>query len=233
MKKIDCWHFVGEDKRLRYGCGLEVEAGYTYTEDGPISICERGLHGSRSAYNALKYATGPVLCRVRIWGDVSEHEDKLVGRHREVLDVRDVSAELRLWGCWCIRNTSIGNGRTVWDLLADERSRKAVEIAEAFAVGKATKEQLPAARAAAWAAAGAAAGAAAMDAARAAARYAAMDAARAAAMAAAWSAAGAAAMDAARYAAMDAAMDAAAKFQADELERRMRELFGIKKRKVA
>jgi hypothetical protein len=71
---------------------------------------------------------------------------------------------LRLYACKCVRETPIADGRKVWDLLTDERSRKAVEVAELFAEGKATKEELgaawDAARDAAWAAARAAGAAA-------------------------------------------------------------------------
>jgi hypothetical protein len=66
--------------------------------------------------------------------------------------------KLRLFACWCVRNTPLADGRTTWDLLTDDRSRKAVEVAERFAVGKATKDELYAAWAAAAAAAGARAG---------------------------------------------------------------------------
>jgi hypothetical protein len=113
--------------------------------------------------------------------------------------------ELRLFSCWSLRQ--------VWHLLADERSKHAVEVAERYAEGKATESELAAAWAAAWAedSAWAAAGDA-----RAAARAAAWaardarDAARAAreARAAARDAAGAAAWDA-RAAARDAASAAA------------------------
>lgn len=106
---------------------------------------------------------------------------------------------LRLFACWCVRETPLADGRKVWDLLTDERSRNAVVVAERFANGEATDEE----RDAAWAAAGDAAGDAAWDAA--------WDAARAAARDAAWAAAWAAARAAARA----AAGAAARAFQAD------------------
>ena len=99
----------------------------------------------------------------------------------------------RLIACACVRETPLSDGRKMWDLLTDQRSRTAVEVAERFAIGEATEQYLAAAWAAAWAAAGAATEAAAWAAAWAAARATARDAARAAAWAAAWAAAGAAA----------------------------------------
>ena len=217
MKKIKAWHFAPDSRVLAHQSdqSLTVAAGFVYSEPmGDIVICERGMHGSRRVYDALNNARGAFLSRVEMWGDVTEQDDKLVSRHREVIACADVTAELRLWGCWCIRNTPISGGHTVWDLLTDERSRNAVEVAEAFARGEATSDQLDAAGDAGWAAAGAAAGDAAGDAARAAA-WAAAD--------AAWVAAG----DAARavaWAAADAAWAAASKIHADELELRMLEL---------
>jgi hypothetical protein len=56
---------------------------------------------------------------------------------------------LRKLACRFIRETPLSDGRKVWDLLTDERSRKAVEVAELYADGKATYEELDAARAAA------------------------------------------------------------------------------------
>jgi hypothetical protein len=87
----------------------------------------------------------------------------------------------RLFAVWCARNTPMRDGRTTGALLTDPRSIAALEVAERFAHGNATAEELAAARAAARAAAWAAAGAAARDAAWAAAGAAARDAAGAAA----------------------------------------------------
>jgi hypothetical protein len=108
--------------------------------------------------------------------------------------------QIRLYAVWCARR--------VQHLMKDERSIKALDVAERFANGLATTEELNAAGAAAWAAAEDAAEDAARAAARAAAGAAAWAAARAAAGAAAWAAARAAAEDAAEDAARDAARDA-------------------------
>ena len=87
---------------------------------------------------------------------------------------------LRLFAVWCARNTPLGDGRKTGDLLTDPRSLAALEVAERYAHGKASREELvsarDAARDAAWDAAGYAAG----YAAGAAAGYAARDAAGAA-----------------------------------------------------
>ncbi len=81
-------------------------------------------------------------------------------------------SEIRLFAVWCVRQ--------VEHLMNDERSLRALDIAEAYALGEASEEELTAAQDAAWAAAWAAAQAAAWAAAR--------DAAWAAAQADAWGA---------------------------------------------
>jgi hypothetical protein len=127
-----------------------------------------------------------------------------------------------------IRLLAVGYARQVEHLMADPRSRAALDVAERHANGEATDEELAAARGAA----GDAARDAAWDAAGDAARIAAWAAAEDAAWAAAWAAAGeaplAAAEDAARDAAGDAARDAAwaAAWDAawDAQEQRLREV---------
>ena len=61
------------------------------------------------------------------------------------VDVIGMGAHLRPFACFCVRNTPVGDGRTVWDLLTDESIRKAVEVAERYAKGEATREELTAA----------------------------------------------------------------------------------------
>jgi hypothetical protein len=87
----------------------------------------------------------------------------------------------RLIACASVRETPLADGRKVWDLLTDERSRNVVEVSERYANREATKAELDAAR----------------------------DAARDAAMASAWAARDAAWAASASSAAGDAAWDAA------------------------
>ena len=171
MKPIKCWHFLRDDKRLRWGTKEVVEVGKTYTAKGDIVMCENGMHGSRKILDALYYAPGSLCCRVEIWGEVQEEGDKLVGRNRKVLQMIDAEDVLREFACKCALDVI-----DMWDApdvvvkylkTGDEKLRDAARAARD-------------ARAAAW------------DAARAAARdarAAAWDAARAAAWDAAWDAA--------------------------------------------
>ena len=133
-----------------------------------------------------------------------------VATRPDVLDDRT----LRLFAVFC--------ARSVEHLLTDQRSRDAIDVAERFAKGEATAEELSAARdaardAASYAASDAAR--AASDAASDAAWSAARDAAWSAAWSAALSAALSAARDAARDAARSAARDAARSKQADWLRK--------------
>ena len=57
---------------------------------------------------------------------------------------------LRKLACRFVRETPIADGRTVWDLMEDDRSRNAVQVAEAYVDGNATKKELVATAAAAF-----------------------------------------------------------------------------------
>jgi len=191
------WHFLQSDERLRFGRRSKVYVGQTMRRDPEeLELCKYGLHASVRPIDALKYAPGPVVCRVRLGGTIIEDTNKCVASRRTVLWMANAERELRLFACWCVRNTPLHDGRKVWDLLTDKRSRAAVEVAERYADGLATDDEL--------AAAGAAARAALRAADRDALRDADRDAFRAAAWAADRDAAGAAAGAAFRAAAGEA-----------------------------
>jgi hypothetical protein len=184
-RSVLAWHFLSEDRLLRYGHGDlgPVEPGYIYSAEGPLELCRNGMHASVRPLDALQYAPSPIVCRVRLMpgahhptcdkrnydGTLSQRAcncngdpivdggDKLCARHREVLWMQDARTILRLFAVWCARDMPISGGRRAWDLLIDKRSKNAVLIAERHAHGQATDKELAAARAAAWAAAWAAA----------------------------------------------------------------------------
>ena len=198
------WHLLSEDKRLGYGDGRLVEVGATLECKGDPELCSNGMHGSVRLIDAAYYASGPIVCRVEIEGDVIESEDKLCGRRRTVLWMLDATRLLHEFACRCAEDALA--------LVAqpDPRSVAAIEAKRAWLRGEITDEELDAASAAAWAASRDA-----RDAARAEA-WAALDAAlyvaRAASRAASWAAARDAAWDdalAAAQAAAEAAVEAA------------------------
>ncbi len=150
-KHIRCWHFLQDDKRLRWGTKEVVKVGKTYTAEGPLVMCENGMHGSRRLIDALQYAPGAVLCKVVIWGEVEEQDDKLVGRHRKVLAMVDATKMLHEAAC------HFAEEALTFSKCTDERSWNAIKVKRAWLKGKATDKELAAARAAArdaaWAAA--------------------------------------------------------------------------------
>jgi hypothetical protein len=206
------WYFAATDCRLRYGDDRVAAVGITHEVAGPLRLCERGLHASARALDALNLGAGPVVFRVTLSGDVVHGSDKSAATHRAyTAGGIDVSGTLREFACCVAEAAMLLTGHN------DPRSWQAIEAARAYVRGEIDTQTLDAAwdaaRAAAWAAAGdaarAAAWAAAWAAAGDAAGAAAGDAAGAAAWAAAWAAAGDAAGDAAGAAAGDAAGAAA------------------------
>ena len=166
------YHFVGET--LRDGSPVPAD-GVKLVYPGRPVLCQSGLHASVDPWDALKYAPGPILCRVEVGGTVEVDSDKVVGTERTILERRDATAML-----WRFARSQARSVVHLWD--APEVVRRYLESGD---------ETL---RDAAWDAANAAARDAdrdaVWDAASAAARGAARDAAwAAAARDAAWDAA--------------------------------------------
>ena len=188
MNKILAWHWTN-GRKLRDGTLLRVGRVYRLPEGQQPRMCDVGYHGSRRIIDALGYAPGAMLSRVELRGQIIEDTDKLCASERKVLWVLDCERLLHEFACACAERALRHERKAGRE--PDARSCEAVRIKRKWMTGKATDDELAAAR----------------DAARAAARdaawYAAWDAAWAAAWAAAWDAAWAAAWDAARNAARD------------------------------
>lgn len=161
------WHFLPQDRRLRYPPHTLVEPGQTLRVDPPIKLCERGLHASVRALDALKYAPGPVVCRVRLGGQIKIDDDKAVATERTCLWMADATQVLHEFACWCAEEALLRERAAGRE--PDPRSWAAIETKRRWLHGEATEAELAAASEAAWAAAWAAVNAAARVAAEAAA----------------------------------------------------------------
>src|SRR3990167_5036938 len=152
IKQLTGWHFLPGDKRLRYGTKEIVRIGKTIEVEGPLVLCENGLHASRRAIDALIYAPHTprlYICRVVLSGEIVEGEDKAVATRRKVIAMADCTETLHEFACLVAEDAFMkyGNG--------DSRSQKAIDVKREWLKGTATYAQLEAAWAAAWAAAGA------------------------------------------------------------------------------
>lgn len=184
------WHFASTT--LRDGAPLP-KAGEVLSMGGYVLICHRGYHASERAIDALQYAHGSRVARVRIWGDLQRQEDKVCGRYRETLtDYADAARDLRefararalsvahLWDAppaalAYLRSGSESNRGATWaaarDVVRTAASAAVRTAASAAAWAAARNVPWTAARASSWAASRAAAmGADAQDVAWAAAR---------------------------------------------------------------
>lgn len=86
------WHFVGDT--LRDGRPVPPD-GEWLVHEGVVVMCKSGLHASRDPFDALRYAPGPILCRVECRGVFREDEDKLVCSERRIVQRADATEALR------------------------------------------------------------------------------------------------------------------------------------------
>jgi hypothetical protein len=134
----------------------------------PLS-CKNGYHLCRES-DVLGWLNDEIY-EAEYYGEIIEEDDKVTVQEARLLRKFENWNESTaiLFACWCVRNTPLRGGGTVWDLLTDSRSKKVVEVAEKYAIGDATEEEIDAAYDTAWGAVDVAAPIAVEEAARAAA----------------------------------------------------------------
>ena len=101
MDKILAWHFLPNDRKLRYGDNRIAEPGVTHTVNCKPVLCESGLHASIKPLDALHYAPGPIVSQVEISGDLIIGDDKLAGTSRKYLWIADAEQTLNNYARWC------------------------------------------------------------------------------------------------------------------------------------
>ena len=173
---ILAWHFLTNDRLPGHGRRKRpLQVGDVMCVKGTPILCGHGLHASERILDALRYAPGPVVCRVEVSGTIVHGDDKLVGTRRKILGMGGIETLLHEWAC------DVAEEACRRADVLDERSLEAITCKRRWLRGESTDEELATAWVAAW------------DAANAAANAAARVAARDAASAAAWVAANAAA----------------------------------------
>lgn len=149
------WHFLCEDRRLQFDPCTPVEVGQKIVVEPPIKMCKRGLHASKNALDALGYAPGPIVCRVRLSGQIIKDNDKAVATERTVLKMGDATKVLYEFACWSAEQALIREREAGRE--PDPRSWKAIEVRREWLNDQATDQDLIiaeiAAHAAAWCAA--------------------------------------------------------------------------------
>jgi hypothetical protein len=146
-EKILAWHFLTDERRMSRGPRTLVEAGKTYRATGPLELCKNGMHASRRAIDALSYASGSVVCRVEMGGEVIHDTDKLVARSRKVLWMADATTTLHEFSAWTaewILDKLEAKGYKI-----DPRSRAAITAKRRWLAGEISDEELAAAKTAA------------------------------------------------------------------------------------
>ena len=86
------YHFVG--KTLRDGRPIPPD-GEWLEHDGPLVMCESGLHASTHPFDALEYAPGDTLCLVELGGNMQTEGDRSVATRRRIIKRIDAEPLLR------------------------------------------------------------------------------------------------------------------------------------------
>lgn len=149
------WHFCAEDRKLGYDDGRLIVEGETLSVDCEPVLCEQGLHASERIIDALRYAPGPVICRVELSGSIVRGDDKAVATHRKTLWMFDATNALRDFAATVTENALLAERAAGRE--PDPRSWAAVQFVRDLLDGKIKEEDQEAAaesvRSATWAAA--------------------------------------------------------------------------------
>ena len=160
------WWFSENSKKLGYGDNRVIRIGRTHKVNGKPVLCKHGLHASKKIIDALQYARGNIIWKVKLDGIVIHDNDKSVATKRIYLD-GGINAEeiLRKFARMCALDVIY-----LWDAppivieylkTGDESKREAARAAAraaardaardaAWAAGSAARDAWAAARGAAW-----------------------------------------------------------------------------------
>ena len=99
------YHFVRKDLKLSHGDGRKIVVGEKLTVNCEPILCKSGLHASEKVLDALSWAQGSQLCRIRLSGamvhDMAHEKDQSAATERRVLWMFDATDLLGYLSRWC------------------------------------------------------------------------------------------------------------------------------------
>ncbi len=105
------WHFLQRDGYLRYLPYMRPKVGKKLAHDGPLELYVSGLHACVRALDAVEFAPGPRVCRVKLSGGIVRGIDQACARERTVLWMTDASRVLQEFAWWCAAQAVDGERR--------------------------------------------------------------------------------------------------------------------------
>ena len=98
---LDGWFFAQESRKLGYGDNRAIVIGRTHRVRGALELCKHGLHASDRAIDALSFAPGPIVYRVKLSGSILRGDDKACASARTYIaggaDATDVLCAFARW----------------------------------------------------------------------------------------------------------------------------------------
>lgn len=138
-EKILAWHFLKDDRKLRFFPYTEVTPGSIVTATGELMMCNNGCHASIEPLDALKYAPGPIVCRVEVFGEILKGSDKLCARHRKVLWMADATNALHEFACCCVEQALFREHKAGRD--TDQRSWIMIDVHRRWLRGEVSDDE--------------------------------------------------------------------------------------------
>ena len=81
MKTITGWWFAPKNKRLTNNDNRKIKIGYTHKIAGRIIPCSHGLHLSKRPIDALSFAPGPIVYKVKGSGTIVPHDNPVANKY--------------------------------------------------------------------------------------------------------------------------------------------------------
>ena len=142
------WWFSENSKKLGHGDNREVKIGMTHKIMGEPVLCKYGLHASTRIIDALEYAYGEIIWKVKLGGNIVHDTDKSVATERTyIAGGIDISETLRRFARLCALDVI-----HLWDappvvveyLKTGDELKRAVTLAAADAAAEDAARTLPA-----------------------------------------------------------------------------------------